>query len=650
MSAIAGVYHCDGRPGADAALEPMMRALAALGPDRAASWHDRAIALGARQMMLVPEDRFDRQPWRARDGALVMVADSRVDNRDEVAHALGLAAGLRHEMSDAEMLLRGYERWGKGCLDRIVGEFTFAVWDVRERRLFCARSHLQGPPLYYHRSLRLFAFATTAAALFALPSVSRALDERRLACDLALVPSEAKTTLYRDILCLPPGHCLSFAGDDVAVERYWRLDVARRIRLASDADYVDSLRDKFQHAVAARLRAIHPVGSHLSSGCDSSAVTGTAARLLAEQNKTLTAFTAAPRAGYACGALGESTMDESPLAAGVAARLPNVTHVVLRSNGRTVLDMLDRNPLLYGRPVRNPANFVWIERILDKARERGIRVLLTGESGNMSISYHGLDGLAALCRTGHWIALVRAAAALRRRGFGRRGIIDRALGPFMPMPIWRWWQGQVEPRGVGLAAYSAINPAFAAELDVAAMARRRGRDINVRPHADGRVRRRAFFEANDGGDYRNGMLAGWGIETRDPTSDRRVVEFCLAIPENQFLRRGEMKFLYRRAFENVIPAAEIVARRRGYQEADWHEGLTNARAQLAAELDRLERSAQARRALDLPRLRRLVDAWPVGDWHRADVTQQYRLMLTRAIAAGLFIRALEAQPREAQAI
>ena len=168
-----------------------------------------------------------------------------------------------------------------------------------------------------------------------------------------------------------------------------------------------------------------------------------------------------------------------------------------------------------------------------------------------------------------------------------------------------------------------------------------GSGFEFRPLADGRVARRASFEANDGGDYRDGILAGWGIERRDPTSDRRVVEFCLAIPEDQFLRRGEMKLLYRRAFETVLPAAEIVARKRGYQAADWHEGLTAARAQVAAELDRLERSAGARRALDLPRLRRLVEDWPTGNWHREDITQQYRLMLMRGIAAGMFIRAVE---------
>ena len=172
MSAIAGIMHFDGRPEAKATLDPMLRALAELGPDREARWHDGAVALGVRQMALLPEDRFDRQPWPARDGALVAVAIARIDNRDELARALALDAEAQRVTCDSEMLLKAYERWSVGGLERIVGEFTFAAWDAREQRLFCARSQIGGAPLYYHRGERFFAFASTTRALFTLPEMS----------------------------------------------------------------------------------------------------------------------------------------------------------------------------------------------------------------------------------------------------------------------------------------------------------------------------------------------------------------------------------------------------------------------------------------------------------------------------------------------
>ncbi len=638
MSAIAGLIRFDGRPVTDAALDPMMRALSALGPERQACWHDGHAALGVRLMSLLPEDRFDRQPWVARDGTLVMVADARVDNRDELAHALALDG---RDMSDSEMLLHAYERWGTSGFDHIFGEFTLAAWDARERRLLCARSQLGGTPLYYHRGQGWLAFASTASALLAMPEIPRVLNERHLACALALLPGEAQDTYYRDVASVPPGHYLSAARGAVAVERYWRLDIDRRIRLRSDADYADALRETFERSVAARLRSVRPIGTQLSSGCDSSAVTATAAHLLAVEQRSLTAFTAAPREGYPEGPLARRTFDESTLAAEVAAQLPNITHVVLRPDHRGTLDVIDRCLPLYECPPRNPANFVWIEQILDEARNRGIHVLLTGERGNQTISYDGLTLLATQFRSGRWIALAGEARALRRRGLSRRAIAGMALGSSVPAPI-RRLLGRMSPRGsLPPTAHSPINPVFAAEVGIEAIARRLRWQTNLVPMGDGRERRRAFLELTDGGDYRNGMRAGWGIDTRDPTSDRRVVEFCLAIPEEQFLWHGEPRSLFRRAFEPVLAAAEVVARKRGYQAADWHEGLTAARAQIEVELGCLEKSADARRMLDLPRLRRLVKDWPSGDWHGEDVTRRYRQVLMRAIATGLFIRAAE---------
>jgi hypothetical protein len=102
---------------------------------------------------------------------------------------------------------------------------------------------------------------------------------------------------------------------------------------------------------------------------------------------------------------------------------------LVRSDERTPLDGLDRSHLLYGRPMQNPCNAVWAERILDIARHRRIKVLLTGQLGNMSISYDGLHRLATLLRRGQWLTLSREIVALRHAGIGRGQLIDRTISP-----------------------------------------------------------------------------------------------------------------------------------------------------------------------------------------------------------------------------
>jgi asparagine synthase (glutamine-hydrolysing) len=141
---------------------------------------------------------------------------------------------------------------------------------------------------------------------------------------------------------------------------------------------------------------------------------------------------------------------------------------------------------------------------------------------------------------------------------------------------------------------------------------------------------------SDPGNYNKGFLGGWQIDERDPTADVRLLEFCLAIPTDQFLHDGIPRALARRVLIDRLPKLVLDESRRGLQAADWHERLMPGR--IADELDRIEACSLAVRAIDLPRLRRLVEDWPAGGWERDEVSNPYRLALLRAISAGHFLR------------
>jgi asparagine synthase (glutamine-hydrolysing) len=104
------------------------------------------------------------------------------------------------------------------------------------------------------------------------------------------------------------------------------------------------------------------------------------------------------------------------------------------------------------------------------------------------------------------------------------------------------------------------------------------------------------------------------------------------------LRDGTPRALARRALADRVPKLVLESRGSGMDSADWHERLTAARGEVAEEIERLAACAPAARALDLPRLRRLVENWPTGGWDRADVSSPYRLALLRGLSAGHFLR------------
>lgn len=142
----------------------------------------------------------------------------------------------------------------------------------------------------------------------------------------------------------------------------------------------------------------------------------------------------------------------------------------------------------------------------------------------------------------------------------------------------------------------------------------------------------------DLGNFNKATLGGWRIERRDPTADRRLIEFCLAVPTEQYLHDGQIKALPRRALADRLPKAVLDETRRGYQAGDWHEKLTSVRDRVEAEIDSLGESPSAARALDLARMRRLVENWPTSGWERDEVMHPYRLALLRGVSAGHFLR------------
>src|SRR5688572_29984069 len=171
MTALAGLWRFDGKPDADACVVRMLTAQAVYGPHHQAQWSGGDVALGRRLFRTLPEDRHDRGPVESSRGNLVLAADVRLDNRDDLIAALGIATDRARRMCDAAILLEAYERWEESAVDRLVGDFAFALWDAERRKLVLARDFLGQRPLYYHRGARFLAFASMPKGLHTLDEI-----------------------------------------------------------------------------------------------------------------------------------------------------------------------------------------------------------------------------------------------------------------------------------------------------------------------------------------------------------------------------------------------------------------------------------------------------------------------------------------------
>jgi asparagine synthase (glutamine-hydrolysing) len=317
------------------------------------------------------------------------------------------------------------------------------------------------------------------------------------------------------------------------------------------------------------------------------------------------------------------------VAAAAAAMHDNMQHVLVEGTGDSPIENLDALLSLYDRPVATLCNNVWMSRIRAEVQQRNLCLLLTGEVGNWTISAGSYSILGEYLRERRWGEWQREALALGANGQVRyRGILVSSLSPWLP----RWLLEVAAPlsSGINSASHNPAHPRLADEIS-------KRRRSTLGTHS------RAYYERNletlinrDFGDHRKASLAGWGIDERDPTADRRLAEFCLSLPVNMLLRKGERRPLAKAALSDRLPPRVLDQKIKGYQGADWHEGLTANRQAILDLIEDISSDTMASDLLDLPAMRDWVRNWPSGGWDDLHVTARYRTALLVGLSAGHF--------------
>lgn len=588
-----------------------------------------------RQRILSPEDRYERQPAIGADGALVSMFDGRLDNRGELLDALGLVSPASHPVPDGDVARAAYERWGEEAVPRLLGDFAWAVWNQRDNRLMLARDSARNRSLLYSRGDGFVAFSTDYRPLLALPEIPRDLDEVAIADILLTTPDESGRSLYKAISWVGPAERIVVTPDAVTRDRFWEPAPRPTLRLARDADYVDAARAVFDQAVACRLRIAGPVVATVSGGLDSSAVATTAARQRAPG--IVHGLCAVPVDGVPVPVMPYEYADERPFVATLATRHPNLQVEYLSSLAPRPLEMDPRGQFLAtGVARRSPSNAAWFLPVYERAAELGATTLLQGDFGNYTFSADGFARLDALRREGAWIALIREILALRRtvvpsvwRGLARAQI-SRALPAWLPIRR-RRWASTIPP--------TLFNPHFLRDTGLEGRFERERalRQSLIASDTMASVLRYVLFRSRMQTDGVVVQRTMHGVTPSDPFSDRRIFEFCLSLPDEQFLSKGIWRRLARRAFADRLSPEIITNYRRGAQNADWHARLNPNRDVLEAQVERLERSALASRILNVPQIRALSRQWPTDPEVVPDNSVPFRVQLLRVLHVGQFL-------------
>ena len=270
------------RENAQTILQAMMDRIAHRGPDGQGQFLEGPVALGQRRLSIIDLDG-GKQPMYNEDGSLVVVFNGEIYNFQALTAELQAAGHTFATRSDTEVLLHGYEEWGKGMLDRLRGMFTFALWDRKAETLFLARDHFGIKPLYYYQNEEgELLFGSEIKSFLDHPGFHKALNEDQLSLYLSYQYSPGEDTFFRGVKKLLPAHCLTWQGGEIMIERYWQ-PAFTPDEGPSLAEWEQAIADAMTESVAAHKIADVEVGSFLSSGVDSSYMAA-----LAKVDKTFT--------------------------------------------------------------------------------------------------------------------------------------------------------------------------------------------------------------------------------------------------------------------------------------------------------------------------------------------------------------------------
>jgi len=606
MSSLCGILWRDGRSVDAPYLARMVDRLAHWGPDAIGQWRDGPVGLAHLALWSTPEARSEAGPFRDAESGIVIAADARIDNREDLCRLLSIDDVTRVATGDVALISRAYAKWGTDCLARIVGDFAFALWDPKVQRLFCARDPMGVRPFFYFCDGRRFLFGSEIKAIFTDPEVSREHDLQQFALALAGLPTMDDHTCFKAVRSLEPASALCLDAAGLRSWKYWRLDLEREIQLPRDEDYVDAFEEILQGAINARLRSTGRIGCLLSGGLDATTCLGMAMRRGGVAHDHFSAFSWALPEGD-----NWWEPDERPYIEAFLRENP-VDHHYVFSDGACLFEL----PPAMGAHRDGPewrADHCQMVPTFAAARRAGVRVLLHGAGGDETASYTASDYVLSRILARDWAALrAEVRGQPGTTAYWRRWL--NLVRPFANRRRWRapftyqWVYRRRCERVTDLAERGIpVRPGLASETRLVEYVQEKARPRL--PGAWRRATRATQIYLLTDTHVVSDQLACWdyapsyGLECRFPYLDRRVIEFAVAMPPQQHRYGWVARRLLRRVAARHLPSA--IAQRRGKANTMpdlsrilcEHENIVleriatwrgNPRVERVVDLDRLE--------------------------------------------------------------
>lgn len=251
-------------------LQRMMDTIIHRGPDASGTFIENEAALGYRQLKTMDREN-EHQPYFHEDEALVLVFDGQIYNAQTLRDEMFAKGYLFKNLSDSEVIIRGYEVYGKKITEKLRGKFAFIIWDRQNKKLFGARDQFGVKPFYYAHMNSTFLFGSEIKSLLPHPSFQKELNEKALKPYLTFQSSILDETFFKGVFKLPAAHYFTYDNGILNIQRYWTPNFTP-VDLPLDKA-VNDIDNAVKESIHIHQATGEKAGSFLSSGVDSSYVT-----------------------------------------------------------------------------------------------------------------------------------------------------------------------------------------------------------------------------------------------------------------------------------------------------------------------------------------------------------------------------------------
>jgi asparagine synthase (glutamine-hydrolysing) len=509
------------------------------GPDASGYFAEENIGLGFRRLGIIDLEG-GHQPMFNEDGSVVLVCNGEIYNYRELTATLKQQGHVFRTNCDVEVLLHLYEEYGADFLNRLNGQFAFAIYDRRERTLFLARDHFGINPLYFTLVEGVFIFASEIKAILEHPLVRPEVDLTGLDQVFTFPGLVSPRTMFKNIESVKSGHYVTVKDSGVKIVEYWDLDYAREGEIKygrPESHYVDRLAELFTRSVQYRLQADVPVGFYLSGGLDSSLIAAMIHRLSPHSRRHSFSISFTDR-----------SMDEATYQQMMARQVGSAHHDIT-FDWSEISARLEEMVYHSECPVKETYNTCSMA-LSEATRRNGVTVILTGEGADeLFAGYVGyrFDGQFRGRESGRYDYETLIEEELREKVWGDRTLFyENDLAQLSELKTALYSERLAEI----FDEFNCLN------FDVINKDRIRDRHfIHQRSYLDFKLRMSDHL-ISDHGDR---MSMANSVEARYPFLDIDLVRFAQIIPPNLKLNRLTEKYILRKVAESALPA-EIVKR------------------------------------------------------------------------------------------